>query len=64
MTLESMRQRFTHGLLVTTLHEQLSDEKLATLMRDGAAMSEGQALRLATHVPERRRRAQGAEGSA
>ncbi len=41
-------ERFTYELLVTTLHRLLSDEEIAAAQQEGAAMSELQAMRLAT----------------
>ena len=41
-------ERHTHSLLVSTLHEELSDDATESLGREGATMSELQAVRLAT----------------
>ena len=43
-------ERYTHGLLVSALHERLSDDQIATLVREGGAMSEAQAIRIATRT--------------
>ena len=41
-------ERYTYELLSTALHEKLSDDEIGALAREGAAMSELQAARLAT----------------
>ncbi|MGA8100471.1 MAG: tetratricopeptide repeat protein [Candidatus Cybelea sp.] len=41
-------ERYTYELLITTLHRLLSDEEIAAAQQEGAAMSELQAMRLAT----------------
>jgi non-specific serine/threonine protein kinase len=44
-------ERHTHALLLTALSEKLNDDEITSLGREGAAMSEPQAARLATHGP-------------
>lgn len=41
-------ERYTHDLLLEAFHERLSDEEIADLMREGAGMTESQAIRSAT----------------
>ncbi len=41
-------ERYTHALLMASLREKLSDDEIAAFGREGAAMSELQAVRLAT----------------
>jgi predicted ATPase/DNA-binding XRE family transcriptional regulator len=41
-------EQYTHDLLMEALHTRLGDEEIAALGREGAAMSESQAIRIAT----------------
>jgi hypothetical protein len=43
-------ERYTHARLLSTLREQLRDEEIGALAREGMAMSELQAARLATRA--------------
>ncbi|MGC2406291.1 MAG: hypothetical protein WA431_07775, partial [Candidatus Cybelea sp.] len=43
-------ERYTQTLLMERLHQTLSDDEIATLGREGVAMTESQAVRLATHA--------------
>ena len=38
-------ERYTHNLLMATLRERFSESEIAALGRQGAAMSEAQAIR-------------------
>ncbi|MGA7357001.1 MAG: helix-turn-helix domain-containing protein [Candidatus Cybelea sp.] len=43
-------ERYTQTLLMERLHQTLGDDEIAALAREGAAMTESQAVRLATHA--------------
>lgn len=43
-------ERYAHALLMERLRQTLSDDEIAALAREGAAMTESQAVRLATHA--------------
>ena len=43
-------ERYTHERLTTALSERLSEDEIAVLSRDGAAMSEAKAVRIATRT--------------
>ena len=43
-------ERYTHKRLMIALRERLSEDEIAVLSRDGAAMSEAKAVRLATRT--------------
>ena len=47
-------ERYTHELLMKALGEQLSDDQIAALARQGAAMTESEAIRIATRAPKSR----------
>jgi predicted ATPase len=41
-------ERYTHDLLMEALHERIGDDEIAALTREGGAMPEAQAIRIAT----------------
>jgi predicted ATPase/DNA-binding XRE family transcriptional regulator len=43
-------EQFTHSLLIEMLHQTLGDDEITALAHEGAAMTESQAVRLATHA--------------
>jgi predicted ATPase/DNA-binding XRE family transcriptional regulator len=45
-------ERYTHELLMSSLHEALAADEITALGREGAAMSEAQAVRIATRLPK------------
>jgi predicted ATPase/DNA-binding XRE family transcriptional regulator len=44
-------ERYTRDLLMEALHERLGDDEIAALTREGAGMTESQAIRIATRGP-------------